>query len=108
MKKNIIIVGLILFTFLFSFWFFYLRNAKENGLIKEGNIIVQKVEAFNKQHQRLPNSLEEIGIAIKSETDPPLYYQKRDSLNYILWFGTSLGESKIYYSDSKKWEDYQR
>jgi len=37
-----------------------------------------------------------------------LYYEKKDSLNYIVWFAKSSEEVKTYYSDTKKWEDYQR
>lgn len=33
---------------------------------------------------------------------------KMDSLHYTLSFGAKLGESKIYYSDSKKWEGRNR
>ena len=46
--------------------------------------------------------MEELGIKEEEGVDA-LYYQKRDSNNYILWFGTTLGESVIYYSDSKTW-----
>jgi hypothetical protein len=34
----------------------------------------------------------------------PLFYEKRDSVNYMVYFGTSLGESMIYYSDTKEWD----
>jgi hypothetical protein len=27
-----------------------------------------------------------------------------DSANYIVYFGTSLGESMVYYSDTKEWD----
>lgn len=37
-----------------------------------------------------------------------LYYHKRDTITYTLNFGTLLGESTIYYSDSKTWEDINR
>lgn len=97
------------FLFLFSFWFFYLRTARENRLMKEGNMIVKKIEHFQEKNNRLPNSLNEIGIKEREGVDA-LYYSKQDSLsnNYMIWFSTSLGESKTYFSDSKKWENRYR
>lgn len=77
-------------------------------MINEGNLIIQKIEHYRQVHNQLPNSLTDIGIEIKSESDPPLYYDKMDNLHYTISFGTSLGESKIYYSDSKQWEDFYR
>lgn len=76
------------------------RNAE---LTKQGNELVAKVEAYKKRTDSLPSSLKALGI---NETEEgPLYYQRKDSINFIIWFGTSLGKSKIYYSNSKKWED---
>lgn len=106
--KPVLSIALLLMIALFSFWFFYLRNAKENELFKQGNETVQKIEKFKKKNGRLPNSLSEIGIAEKDETDPPLYYDRRDSVNYTVSFSTSMDDSKFYYSDSKKWEDAYR
>jgi hypothetical protein len=40
--------------------------------------------------------------------DRELFYSKWDSVNYLVWYGTDLGESMTYYSDSKKWEERQR
>ena len=100
-------LSFILF-FLFSFWFFYLRSEKENRLTTQGNEIIEKVEKYRVKYKKLPNSLSDIGIKIIDENNPPLYYEKKDSLNYIVWFAKSSEEVKTYYSDSKKWEDYQR
>jgi hypothetical protein len=38
----------------------------------------------------------------------PLCYTTRDSITYIIWFGTSLGKSKAYHSDSKMWKKKDR
>ena len=78
------------------------RN-RDTELIKRGNELVAKVEAYKKRTDSLPSSLKELGIMETEEG--PLYYQKKDSINFIIWFGTSLGRSKIYSSNSKKWED---
>jgi hypothetical protein len=72
-------------------------------LINKGNAIVEQIEGFKQVNGRLPNSLSELGI---QQND--LFYSKWDSVNYMVWFGSDLGESKTYYSDTKKWEDIQR
>jgi hypothetical protein len=69
---------------------------------KDGDIIVHKIEDYRMHNAKLPNDLRAIGIDEKE--DGPFYYMKKDSLNYVLWFGTSVGESTIYYSDSSRWE----
>ena len=92
----------------FCFWFFYLRTAGEKKLFREGNDIVNRIEDFKKEHHRLPYSLTEIGIKVIDEANPELHYDMRDSIHYTVFFGTSLGESEYYYSDSKKWEDRYR
>lgn len=65
------------------------------------------LEQFRAEHKRLPNSLKEIGVE-EQEGKDALYYDKKDSSRYIIWFGVSLGESKTYYSDNKQWEDFDR
>jgi len=108
MKKSkylILIIGLL--VLFFSVWFFCLKDDRENRLINEGNALVEKIETFRVKHNRLPNSLEEIGLEERDGIDV-IYYDKRDGLNYTISFGTSLGESKFYYSDNKKWEDSYR
>jgi hypothetical protein len=66
-----------------------------------GNEVISRVDAFRKNHGYVPESLKDVGI-----TDPDLrvFYQKTDDNEYIVWFGTTLGESETYNSRSKKWE----
>ena len=106
-KYKYILRSLGVLLILFSVWFFYLRTAREERLIKRGDALVKKIEVFRSDHNKLPNSLEEIEIEELDGRDV-LYYDKRDSLYYTVSFGTSLGESKFYYSDTKKWEDKYR
>ncbi|WP_269227592.1 hypothetical protein [Flavobacterium eburneipallidum] len=107
MKKKI---GLIFTTLmlLFFVWFFYLRTEKENRLTSQGSEIIEKIENYKAKYKKLPNSLSDIGIEIIDENNPPLYYEKKDNSNYIIWFAKSSEDVKTYYSDTKKWEDYQR
>lgn len=100
--KKIINIG-IAFCFVI---FFYNCSNRDVELIKQGDKLITKIEAYKKRTGNLPSSLQELGI--KETEEGPFYYQKKDSVNFIVWFGTSLGESKTYYSDSKKWEAHQR
>lgn len=106
--KKIGLIFIIVLMILFFFWFFYLRTEKENRLTFQGNEIIQKVEDYRVKYKKLPNSLSDIGIEIIDENNPPLYYEKKDSSNYVIWFAKSSEDVKTYYSDTKKWEDYQR
>lgn len=45
-------------------------------------------------------SLEDIGE--KTSEEGPIYYEKRGD-QYLIWFGTTLGESRIYDSKTGKW-----
>lgn len=70
--------------------------------LKVGNEVAVKVERFRNEKGRLPNSLNEIGI---EETESgPIFYERENDTKYILWFGTELGESKTYDSDTKQWK----
>jgi hypothetical protein len=78
-------------------------NSRERKLIKEAQIIITIVEAYRTTHGHYPKTLADVGIPYTERS--PLHYQLKDSVDYILYFSTSLGESKIYYSDSKTWEE---
>lgn len=60
-----------------------------------------------KVNDTLPTSFQEIGL--NEVINGVLFcYERVDSVNYIVWFGTSLGEGVYYYSDSEQWEDKVR
>lgn len=77
-------------------------------MIDNGNAIVKQIESYKDSVGIVPMSLLDIGITIIDESIPPYYYQRIDSSHYTLSFSNGVGESKIYYSDSKKWEDFPR
>ena len=66
-----------------------------------GNNIISRVESFRKSHGRLPDTLAEVGI---NDPDLGVFYQKTSADGYEVWFGTSLGESETYDSQTKKWQ----
>jgi len=99
---------------LFIFWAIYLSPDSEHGRIRKGNAIVMRIENYKLNNGRYPDSLGDIGMHSNRDWDAygeganAIYYEKKDTGHYIVYFGTTLGESKIYYSDSKKWEDLNR
>ncbi len=77
-------------------------NLREKNKIKMGNEIVNEIENFKENKGKLPETLSEIGI--KEKEEGPIYYKKQNETKYILWFGTTLGESVTYNSDTKEWK----
>ena len=63
--------------------------------------LVNKVEEFKKQNGRLPYDVSEIGL--EEWEDSLAFYEKKSDSTYIVWFGLDLGESKIYNSQTGKW-----
>lgn len=98
---------------------------------KVGNLIIEKIEKFKKVSGHLPNRLcidsesdfldfqidsscvsefdtAEVVTSVLEVNGDVFCYQRLDSINYMVWFGATLGEGIYYYSDSKKWEDRLR
>jgi hypothetical protein len=68
---------------------------------RTGNKIVSLFETYRNTHGRLPEALDEIGIR---DPDIRVYYQKTGNDAYMVWFGTTLGESETYNSHTKHWK----
>lgn len=101
-----LIIILLLFPMLL-----YSCNGWERKQIKKASVLIEKIEMFKTNHNRLPDSFKEMGIeetgllgGCCGEGADILYYMKTDSLHYIVYFGTTLGEGLYYYSDTKQWE----
>ena len=78
------------------------RDSRYRELQQRGDEIVTKIEQFRRDSARLPQSLTAIGV---EETESgPLYYDKRSDTTYIVWFGTTLGESVIWSSVTRRWD----
>jgi hypothetical protein len=126
--KNIslIIVLLLLFVIFTSCLHSYVERNK-----KVGNTIIEKIELYKNSNGHPPEWLQSIGYEeydfLWIHDGKPIYvdtlisgtsvikineeifcYERKDSINYILWFGTTLGEGVYYYSDSKQWENRLR
>jgi len=68
---------------------------------RAGDQLVSKINSFKKAHGYLPETLDEIGI---HDSDSAVYYQRQSAGDYIVWFGTTLGESEVYHSETNKWD----
>jgi hypothetical protein len=69
---------------------------------KVGDDIVAKVEQFRKSTGHLPNTLAD--IAIRENERCPCYCTTGED-SYIVWYGTTLGESDAYDSRTKTWSE---
>lgn len=70
---------------------------------RQAMAVVSAVEDYRQAHGELPKNLEIIGI---HETESgPIYYRKESSQDYIIWYGTTLGSSRVYDSNTKRWSD---
>jgi hypothetical protein len=76
------------------------------GQVNEGNELIQRIESYRREHRRLPDSVEETGI--RNPDALRVFYQKCSDDRYIVWFGTTLGESMTYTSETRKWESLNR
>src|SRR5579872_968678 len=75
--------------------------AKQNA----SNAVISKIEEFKRVNGRLPNSLSETGVE-QDESCP--CYCKTSNSSYVVWYGTTLGESHTYDSETKKWSEVNR
>ncbi|HZU27985.1 MAG TPA: hypothetical protein VFA04_20820 [Bryobacteraceae bacterium] len=74
--------------------------------LHQGNDAIQRIESYRGKHHRSPGSLEETGLR---DSDPSwIFYQKCNDRQYVVWFGTTLGESMTYTSWTRNWESLNR
>lgn len=69
------------------------------------NIAISKIEEFRKVKGRLPDSLSEAGAP--DDESCPCYCKTGDN-SYLVWYGTTLGESDTYDSEMRKWSPGNR
>jgi hypothetical protein len=69
---------------------------------RAGNEIVAKVEMFKKSTGHLPEALSDIGF--KENESCPCYCKTSDA-SYIVWCGTTLGESDTFDSRTQRWSE---
>ena len=96
MKSTIKILTLILLLGLCSCEF-------ENDRQDHAEMLIEKVETFKKANNRLPKDVSELGLTEKM--DSPAFYQMETDSTYMVWYGLSVGESKVYRSSTEKWTE---
>jgi len=69
---------------------------------KASNEIIGKVEQFKKSNGRLPERLSDIGLK-ENESCP--CYCKTSTDSYMVWYGTTLGESDTFDSRTRTWSE---
>ena len=100
MKKKTILSILIVISILISviICFRYIEN---DNYLKRGDELINKIELYRKQYNMLPEDISELGVK-ESMSDGP-YYEKQDSMHYVVFFTIGFDESKVYSSETKKW-----
>jgi hypothetical protein len=94
MKTTIKILTLILFIGLSSCAF-------KNDRKEYAEMIIEKVVKFEIQNNRLPKNISEIGLT--EQEDSKAFYQLTSDTIFMVWYGLSVGESKVYKSSTKEW-----
>ena len=106
-RRNPFVLGIIAVALCLVLWIGYERAEAQWpwvfywSEVRQANIVIAAVNSFQARYGRLPNNLAEVGLE-DSETGP-IYYDQTSDGTYIVWFGTTLGESAMYESSTKKW-----
>ncbi len=67
-------------------------------------MLIQRIESFKEKNNRLPKDITELGIT-KIESDNSIFYQMETDSTYTIWYGLGLGNSNVYGSSTKKWNE---
>jgi hypothetical protein len=94
-------VALFLAAAALTCWPFAPDSWRYSRRIAVGNLDAQKIDGYRQRTGRLPSHLEDLGIA--EGLDGPIYYERCSDTRYILWFGTTLGESMSFDSANRVW-----
>jgi hypothetical protein len=101
--KKIIITVVVAILVLGPLLFIYFRTTESKKYEIRGAELIDKIEKFRKQNDSLPNNVSELGF-LESMGEGP-YYEKNDSVNYIVFFNIGFDNTKTYYSQLKEWRD---
>ncbi|WP_276168314.1 hypothetical protein [Zobellia alginiliquefaciens] len=75
----------------------------KNDRKEYAEMLIEKVEKFKKINNRLPKDVTELGLTEKMNS--PAFYQMETDSTYMVWYGLSVGESKVFRSSTKKWTE---
>ncbi len=111
MKRKIFYLGgLIVFIFLGLYIFIFVQQNNNftstyKREIKLGNELIKRIEDYRLKNGMLPEKLNYIYSEAEKEQFEIFYYDVENQ-DYILYFGTSLGEGVYFFSKYKEWCDY--
>lgn len=108
LKRVLVVAGSLLVLALFFVAYMVLFAPDEvvyQREIRKGNELVARAEAFRREHGRVPTSSE---LAIPDQDSMRFVYTRCSDQQYIVGFGTTLGESMSYTSDTRRWESIGR
>ena len=94
MKRSLIVISMLVLAIGFLGCNYSQRKASDE--------VVAKVEQFKKSTGHLPEALADIGLE-ENESCP--CYCKTSNDSYMVWYGTTLGESDTYDSRTKQWSE---
>jgi hypothetical protein len=101
MKK--IIIGILAIILISVVVFFYLRIAEDEEYKEAGSLLVEKVEKYKLENGKLPETVSELHL--KSEMGEGPYYEKIDSLKYIVYFNIGFDDMFMYNSETNIWKE---
>ncbi|MBL7472080.1 hypothetical protein [Robertkochia sediminum] len=91
------IVKILILILLFGLYGCEFNNERQ----EYAEMLIEKIEKFKTKNNRLPKDVSELGLTEKM--DSPAFYQIQTDSTYMVWYGLSVGESKVYRSATKKW-----
>jgi hypothetical protein len=89
---------LILTGSLIGFW-----DGRDSRLKSQAEPSIAAAESYRAHHGEYPVSLPI--PAAPQHPDGELFYQREPDGTYIIWYGTTLGDSTIYHSRTGQWSD---
>ena len=98
-----IILTLVLFILIITVVYLYLSYLENQKYEKQGAKLIAKIEVYRKQNNRLPKSINDVGL-VESMNEGP-FYERIDNFNYIIFFNIGFDNKKTYYSQIKEWKD---
>jgi hypothetical protein len=102
MKSNILkFLNLKNIFYLFLFLSANIQYSCKNPNEVIGEQIIQKIDNYAEINNKLPEGLNDLGVEEKKEG--PIYYLKKNSKSYIIWYELPSGKSKVYDSSIRNW-----
>ena len=80
----------------------YIDEVKKKEVKKNGEAVIVKIEAFQKEKGRLPENEAEMGV--KVDEGGPIFYNKKSASSYELSGTIDFDHMYKYDSETKEWK----